>query len=357
MTNPKDVKHNAYFGVADVKIDNKEGSYVVQIPIKSVLSELTVIIENVPKGTEISGNALHIYLRLVLPNGILQEFDITAPAIKVGGKYELRLNYNQIQPMNLEATINGCAAGTDWADGDRIGIFMTVTKQPLSADAIKEGVDNVCYQSNGSIAFSPISGGKTIFFPIDGDVDFYSYYPHTTVDDYKVALDVTDQTKQEAIDFMYAKTEGCNKANPQVDLKFFHKLSNLVLEVQPGNGLTQEDLKKMTVTVKSQNTKATFNLADGTISGEENPADITMKTTEAGKLYEAILLPTEEASRVIEFDRKNGYDAPFVWTMPVKLEGGNRYHYTVKFSSSDIDISGGIKPWTEAGDDNEHYAQ
>ena len=37
--------------------------------------------------------------------------------------------------------------------------------------------------------------------------------------------------------------------------------------------------------------------------------------------YEAILLPTEEASRVIEFDLKNGYDAPFVWTMPVKLEG------------------------------------
>ena len=164
LTNPKDVKHNAYFGVADVKIDNKEGSYVVQNPMKSVLSELTVIIENVPKGTEMSGKALdaawclfptqkngdgdyglpsikptevemptilatestlksevirlmptiqgspasHVYLRLLLPNETLQEYDITAPAMKVGGKYELRLNYNQMQPkMNLEATING----------------------------------------------------------------------------------------------------------------------------------------------------------------------------------------------------------------------------------------------------------
>ena len=164
LTNPKDVKHNAYFGVADVKIDNKEGSYVVQNPMKSVLSELTVIIENVPKGTEMSGKALdcacclfptqkngdgdyglpsieptevemptilatestlqsevirlmptiqgssasHVYLRLLLPNGTLQEYDITAPAMKVGGKYELRFNYNQMQPkMNLEATING----------------------------------------------------------------------------------------------------------------------------------------------------------------------------------------------------------------------------------------------------------
>lgn len=254
--------------------------------------------------------------------------------------------------------VNTRAAGVAWADGDKIGIFMTEAGKTLSADVIKEGVDNVCYQSNGSIGFSPVSGGKTIFFPIDGDVDFYSYYPQTTVNDYKVALDVTDQGKQEAIDFMYAKTEGCNKATPQVFLKFYHKLSNLVLEVQPGNGLTQEDLKKMTVTVKGQNTKATFNLADGTISGEGNPTDIKMKTTQAGKLYEAILLPTEEASRVIEFDLNNGYDAPFVWTMPAKLEGGNRYHYTVvKLSRSAVDISGNIEPWIKAGDDNEHIAQ
>ncbi len=164
LTNPKDVKHNAYFGVADVKIDNKEGSYVVQTPIKSVLSELTIIIENIPKGTEMSGKVLdcasclfptqknsdgdyglpsieptevelptlpatestlksevirlmptiqgspasHIYLRLLVPNGSLLEFDITAPKMNVGGKYELRFKYEEMQPkMNLEATING----------------------------------------------------------------------------------------------------------------------------------------------------------------------------------------------------------------------------------------------------------
>ena len=58
LTNPKDVKNNAYFGVTDVKIDNKEGSQVVKNPIRSVLSELTIIIENVPKGTEMNGKAL-----------------------------------------------------------------------------------------------------------------------------------------------------------------------------------------------------------------------------------------------------------------------------------------------------------
>ena len=167
LTNPKNVRNNAYFGVADVKIDNKEGSYVVLNPIRSVLAELTIIIENIPKGTEMSGKALdaawclfptqkngdgdyglpsikptevelptllatestlksevirlmptiqgspasHVYLRLLLPNGTLQEFDITAPAMKVGGKYELRFKYEEMQPkMNLQTGIN------DWND-------------------------------------------------------------------------------------------------------------------------------------------------------------------------------------------------------------------------------------------------
>ena len=164
LTNPKDVRNNTYFGVTDVKIDNKEGNYVVQNPIRNVLPELTVIIENVPKGTEMSGKALdcawclfptlknsdgeyglpsieptevelptllatestlksevirlmptiqrssasHVYLRLLLPTGTLQEFDITAPKMNVGGKYELRFKYEEMRPkMNLDATING----------------------------------------------------------------------------------------------------------------------------------------------------------------------------------------------------------------------------------------------------------
>ena len=254
-------------------------------------------------------------------------------------------------------SVNTRAAGVAWADGDKIGIFMTEAGKTLSADVIKEGVDNVCYQSNGSIAFSPVSGGKTVFFPIDGDVDFYSYYPQTTVNDYKVALNMANQTSQEAIDFMYAKKTGCNKATPQVDLKFNHMLSKLVLNVQPGNGLTQDDLNKLKVTIKDQNTTATFNLADGVISGEGNPANIQMKTVIVGKKYEAILLPTKSTTREIEFDLDNGHDAPFVWKMDQELKGGNLYNYTtVKLTRTGVELSGTIKPWNEVKNDNENIA-
>ena len=255
-------------------------------------------------------------------------------------------------------SVNTRAAGLAWAEGDMIGIFMTGTKQPLSADAIQEGVDNICYQTSGSIGFSPISGGKTIFFPIDGDVDFYSYYPQTTVNDYKVALNMADQKSQEAIDFMYAKTTGCNKAKPQVDLKFNHMLSKLVLNVQPGNGLTQDDLNNLTVTIKDQNTTATFNLADGVISGEGNPDNIQMKATQVGKIYEAILLPTASTTREIEFNLNNGHDAPFVWKMDSELKGGNLYNYTtVKLTRTSVDMMGTIESWNEVKNNNENIAE
>ena len=250
------------------------------------------------------------------------------------------------------------AAGVAWADGDKIGIFMIEAGKTLSADAISEGVDNICYQSNGSKAFSPISGGKTIFFPIDGDVDFYSYYLQTTVNNYKVALNMADQKSQEAIDFMYAKTTGCHKSIPQVELKFSHKLSKLILNVQPGNGLTQDDLNNLTVTIKDQNTTATFNLADGVISGEGNPDNIQMKAVQVGKIYEAILLPTASTTREIEFNLNNGHDAPFVWKMDSELKGGNLYNYTtVKLTRTTIEMTGTIESWNEVKNNNENIAE
>lgn len=250
------------------------------------------------------------------------------------------------------------AVGSSWSANDKIGIFMTKAGESLAAANISEGIDNVPYQTDGGLAFSPVSGGKTVYFPIEGDVDFYSYYPQTTINDYKVALNVADQTSQEAIDFMYAKATGCNKSTPQVELIFNHQLSNLVLDLQPGDGLSQEDLANLTIKVKNQNTTATYNLADGTISGEGTPADITMHTTTPGKKYEAILLPTPETSRVLEFNLNNGHDAPFVWTMPTKLDGGSKYYYTVvKLSRTAVEVSGTIVPWNEVKDDNEHIAK
>lgn len=250
------------------------------------------------------------------------------------------------------------AVNDKWTAGDQIGIFMVEENEVLSKDAIREDADNIAYNTDGSGAFSPAAEEETIYFPMAGDVDFYAYYPHTAeVYDYRIALDLSDQSNQEALDIMFAKVSGRNKSNPKVELNFTHLLCRLILEVQPGTGLTQADLAKLTVKVKDVDTKATFNLVDGTISGEEEPKGITMKTVEAGKRYEAILFPTESESREIEFDLNNDHDGPFTWTMKSALKGGSQYHHLVTLSRTAAEVSGSIKPWDNGGDNGEHIAK
>lgn len=251
------------------------------------------------------------------------------------------------------------AAGTTWTAGDCIGIFMTQAGAALTDEHISEGVSNTAYTTTtGDGKFTPAQGAETIYFPIDGTVDFYAYYPQQTVNAYQLSLNVADQTNQEAIDLMYATATGKDKTQPSVMLNFAHQLSNLVLDVQPGEGLTTADLANLTVTVKGQNTTATYNLADGTFANAASAADVEMKTVSAGSRYEAILLPTAAESRELEFNLHNGHDAPFRWTMQTTLDAGTQYHYTkVKLSRTAAEVEGTILPWTETTDDTENEAK
>lgn len=282
-----------------------------------------------------------------------------ATMVSCNGKVEPAAQDEKVA-VQFGSSINATtrAVNDKWTSGDQIGIFMVGENKVLSKDAISEEADNIAYRTEGDGAFSPVAAEQIIYFPMNGDVDFYAYYPYTPeVNDYRIALDLTDQSNQEALDLMFAKVSGCNKSNPKVELQFSHLLSNLILEVQPGTGLTQADLAELTVKVKDANTKATFNLVDGTISGEEEPKGIAMKTVEAGKRYEAILFPTTSESREIEFDLNNDHDGPFTWTMKSALKGGSQYHHLVTLSRTAAEVSGSIKPWDNGGNNGEHIAK
>ena len=283
----------------------------------------------------------------------------SATMVSCNGKVEPAAQDEKVA-VQFGSSINATtrAVNDKWTSGDQIGIFMTGENKTLSESSIREEADNIAYRTEGNGAFSPVTAEQIIYFPMDGDVDFYANNPYTAqVNDYRIALDLTDQSNQEALDLMFAKVGGCNKSNPQVELKFSHLLSNLILEVQPGTGLTQADLAKLTVKVKDADTKAMFNLVDGTISGEETPEGFTMKTVEAGKRYEALLFPTTSESREIEFDLNNDHDAPFTWTMKSALKGGSQYHHQVTLSRTAAEVSGSIKPWDNGGDNGEHIAK
>ena len=116
--------------------------------------------------------------------------------------------------IRVKSTSESRAIDTDWGYNDKIGVFMVYSGNGagLTQENVCGGADNKCYvTTRGDGNFKPdgteTEGDNTniIYFPVAGAVDFYAYYPFVSpLTDYTYPLDVTVQSSQEAIDFMYA---------------------------------------------------------------------------------------------------------------------------------------------------------
>jgi len=253
------------------------------------------------------------------------------------------------------------AAGTAWTANDKIGVFMVGVNKTLESSNILANAANVAYvTSAGDGKFSPVEAASTIYYPVEGSVDFYAYYPYSAnVSELKYPIDVTDQNNQEALDLMYATAKNLNKKTPKAELQFEHQLCNVVFDVQPGEGLTESDLENMTITIEADNSKASFVLTYGLLSDENTPATITMKKKDGALTYEAILIPEDtNDNRKVHFNLNNVAGDSFEWTMTGNLKGGKKYHYTkVKVTRTGAEVSGTIKDWTPVADDTEYEAK
>ena len=237
------------------------------------------------------------------------------------------------------------AAGTDWAAGDAIGIFMVGN----GTTTIAEGAENKQYTTTGTSAFSPVSGDE-IYYPTTGSVDFMAYYPWNTGYTLGTAIpvEIGTQTSQPAFDLLWAKATGVagagyDKNTTTVPLVFDHKLSKIVMNVTLGAGVsgTISD-----VTIKGMNTKNTFDLAAGTLGTADTPANITPREVTANSEYDAIIMPETYAAGVVTVDFTVA-GATYTWTLAAEtFAPGNEYTYAVTISKGGVSATGTITPWT-----------
>ena len=170
LSNPSASPDHAYYGVTDIVIDKSNVSYVTKDEMYRMLAELTISIEGVPENTAINGKiqnvatgllplqknedgtfgtttytkeecdiplgiaaqdkrlitgTLHLmstangflttrlFIQLIAPNGNVSNYDIEAPVMKSGGKYQINLEYGEMKPyMYLTST-----KIDDWTEG------------------------------------------------------------------------------------------------------------------------------------------------------------------------------------------------------------------------------------------------
>lgn len=244
-------------------------------------------------------------------------------------------------------TMQTKASNAAWDANDQIGLFM---KQD---GAVVNDAENKNYvTASGDGKFAASSTDHEIYFPLSGEVDFTAYYPYQAeAATGTYAVNLADQSSQEAIDLLYSNNATGVASTDEVKLNFNHQLAKVVFEIEAEAPVTT--LEGLSVSISALPATAEFNLATGELSAAEAKEAISLKTTIDGlkATAEGIVLPTaaldgrkftftyqvEGESKTFEFDASSAV-----------FEKGKKNSYAVKITTLGTAVekpSGTINDW------------
>ena len=231
--------------------------------------------------------------------------------------------------------------GTDWTDGDRIGVTGA-------------GFTNVPYKrENGKF----VTDGTTIYFNDTETKTFNAYYPYQA-EGGTVTVSTAADKQGTGIDFLFATGAEGNTFKPVVsftdktkdggpDNSFHHRMSLIKFTFKPGDGLIFNGMEPadytLTAVTAAAESPITMQLGGATTSQviilpQEVNSSLNLKVSYNGQSYIAQLkLPATPTA--------NFYTAGYAYT------------YNVTLNNKDIEVSDPtINPW-EPGDSNDASAE
>ena len=242
--------------------------------------------------------------------------------------------------------------GTDWTDGDRIGVTGA-------------GFTNVPYKrENGKF----VTDGTTIYFNDTETHTFHAYYPYQS-DGGTVTVNTAADKQGPGIDFLFASGAKGSTRSPEVsftdktdkggeDNSFHHRMSLIKFTFKPGDGLIFNGMEPADYTLDGLKHEGTFDTATGTTAvtaAVESP--ITMQLGGA-TTSQVIILPqgvTTSLDLKVSF---NGLDYTTTLPNPSKPEAnqfsaGYAYTYNITLNNKGITVEEPeITPW-EPGNSND----
>lgn len=240
------------------------------------------------------------------------------------------------------------ASGSSWGNGDAVGIYMTSAGAGIDAATAV----NKKYLAQTSGLLTPESKSEAIYYPETGNADFVAYYPYSSsVADNIVAVNVSNQSKPEAIDLLYSNNAKNIANGATVSLGFTHQLSLVTIDLKNTDG-TIPSLSGTTVSMSGMNTQASFDLDGGVLTVSPQPAEPTMDmymvAGQGGAMKaQAIVLPTKatgssQTQMVLTF-KLDGMTFEYTVSDISAFESGKEYLYT-----ADLSINNG-KPTVKMG--------
>jgi hypothetical protein len=155
-----------------------------------------------------------------------------------------------------------------WEDDDQIGVSVVTNSSATTGSNVEYKVEAIA--ESGSVTFTAAS--TPITYGDKNAVDFAAYYPYKNnlQDDGVINITSSDITSHR--DYMFAKGSG-KSAKPNVAFRFSHVMSQVVLKISAGTGVSLSDLSELSIGDVVQD--GTFNtctgdvdLADGATPGK-----------------------------------------------------------------------------------------
>lgn len=266
---------------------------------------------------------------------------------------------NQVQRVGTRA-VDG-----SWENTDAIGIFA------VPVTGAEEYANRQYTTATATLGtFTPATADQTIYLPVDGSGrDFVAYYPYDgAMSGSEYAINLTNQTQQNAIDFMVSEREnganstvkGISKADPNVKFRFHHKLAKLRLNIATGNGFSSNnsELSGLKVEITGQPTTGTFDvLASDAVAETNSNQGITLLTTTDGTKAEGIVFPSANFTDMEFVFTVQGHGEPYKWSLnksnnATKFEAGKEYIYNITINKTDIVVTSTIEPWQPGNGEN-----
>ena len=259
--------------------------------------------------------------------------------------------------LQVNATIQGAqtrASGTEWAEGDEIGISIMGNSVTTYS--------NVCYEWNGS-SFTT-SPENAIYFQTSESVTFCAYYPFTGIPGIAagvltgVSTDATNQTaeNQPLIDFLYAtgatasthnptinftdgNPVGTTNPNPALDHSFHHCMSRITLTFEAGSGVSFSTIKPESYKLSKLVLEGSFDTATGIAKADENIQTADLEMPISSTLSSSVILFPQEVQSIGLTVKFSGNEYKATLTVPDgALQAGNNYTWTVYVTATGLDV-------------------
>lgn len=260
-------------------------------------------------------------------------------------------------PIDLHfgvATTAGRASITEdkFEDGNQVGVYMgALTTDEKTPGELGTGqFNNVPYQFNGtSWSGAPIYWQNTANYHT-----LYAYAPYsanvTTEITINVPADQGDAEQYKAVDFLWGQLGPMLATTAQQTFNLSHKMSQLVITIEKGDGMEESELTDMTLAVNGVQfaSDGTFNLKDGTCTATGTPASTTLTPYRNGNTFYAIVLPgtaLKDAKIVLTAQDNTTYS----YTLgDVTTKGSNKYTFNLSVTKASLELTEDaftIKPW------------